>query len=47
MAADSFSPQIGRKAAGSPRLPRKTEQEDKKTPNKQKTDDDPKSVKME
>lgn len=47
MAAGSSSPQTGRKAAGSPRLPRKSEQEDKKTPNKQKPADAPKVVKME
>ncbi|XP_044046983.1 alpha-protein kinase 3 isoform X2 [Siniperca chuatsi] len=39
MASGSSSPQTGRKAAGSPRLPRKTEQEGRKTPTKQKAAD--------
>ncbi|XP_071346092.1 alpha-protein kinase 3 [Trachinotus anak] len=46
MAAGSSSPQTGRKAAGSPRLPRKAEQEGRKTPTKQKTADAPKVDKM-
>ncbi|KAG7222413.1 hypothetical protein INR49_016272 [Caranx melampygus] len=46
MAAGSSSPQTGRKAAGSPRLPRKAEQEGRKTPTKQKEADAPKVVKM-
>uniref|UniRef100_A0A8C2X330 Alpha-type protein kinase domain-containing protein n=1 Tax=Cyclopterus lumpus TaxID=8103 RepID=A0A8C2X330_CYCLU len=45
MAADSSSPQAGRRAAGSPRLPRKTEQEGRNT--KQKDADAPKLVKVE
>uniref|UniRef100_A0A8C9Z2P7 non-specific serine/threonine protein kinase n=1 Tax=Sander lucioperca TaxID=283035 RepID=A0A8C9Z2P7_SANLU len=44
MAAGSSSPQIGRKAAGSPRLPRKTEPEGRKTPTTQKAADAPKDV---
>lgn len=36
MASDSSSPQMGWKAADSPRLLKKTEQEDRKTPNKLK-----------
>uniref|UniRef100_A0A671WH41 Alpha-type protein kinase domain-containing protein n=2 Tax=Sparus aurata TaxID=8175 RepID=A0A671WH41_SPAAU len=47
MAAGSSSPQTGRKAAGSPRLPRKTEPEGRNTPTQQKVADTPKVVKME
>ncbi|XP_068453600.1 alpha-protein kinase 3 [Clinocottus analis] len=47
MAADSSSPQAGRRAAGSPRLPRRTEQEGRNTPTKQKVADAPKLVTME
>nr|XP_046237652.1 uncharacterized protein alpk3b isoform X2 [Scatophagus argus] len=36
MAAGSSNPQTGRKTAGSPRLPRKDEQEGRKTPTRQK-----------
>uniref|UniRef100_A0A4W6FPH5 non-specific serine/threonine protein kinase n=1 Tax=Lates calcarifer TaxID=8187 RepID=A0A4W6FPH5_LATCA len=43
MTAGSSSPQTGRKAAGSPRMPRKAEQEGRKTPTKQKPAD---AVKM-
>ncbi|KAK2854292.1 hypothetical protein Q5P01_006953 [Channa striata] len=43
MAAGSSSPQTGRKAAGSPRLPRKAEQEGRKTPTKQKASEAPKT----
>lgn len=47
MAADS-SPQMGRKASGSPRLPRKIEQEGRKNPDKQNpAADTPKVVKVE
>ncbi|XP_047435678.1 uncharacterized protein LOC125004900 isoform X2 [Mugil cephalus] len=45
MAAGSSSPQTGRKAAGSPRVPRKAEQDGRKTPTKQKGDDVSKGVK--
>ncbi|TKS69873.1 Alpha-protein kinase 3 [Collichthys lucidus] len=38
MASGSSSPQTGRKAAGSPRIPRKTEQDGRKTPTKQKAE---------
>ncbi|KAM4593369.1 alpha-protein kinase 3 [Odontesthes bonariensis] len=41
MAAGSSSPQGGRKAAGSPRLPRKAEQDGSKTPTQQKATDAP------
>ncbi|XP_029281931.1 alpha-protein kinase 3-like [Cottoperca gobio] len=47
MAAGSSSPQTGRKAAGSPRLPRKTEPEGRNTPTKQKAADAPTAVKVE
>ncbi|XP_074467773.1 alpha-protein kinase 3 [Sebastes fasciatus] len=47
MAAGSSSPQTGRKAAVSPRLPRKTEQEGTKTPAKQNAADAAKAVKVE
>ncbi|GLD58260.1 alpha-protein kinase 3 [Lates japonicus] len=43
MTAGSSSPQTGRKAASSPRMPRKAEQEGRKTPTKQKAAD---AVKM-
>uniref|UniRef100_UPI0037E86868 alpha-protein kinase 3 n=1 Tax=Semicossyphus pulcher TaxID=241346 RepID=UPI0037E86868 len=46
-AAGSSSPQTGRKTAGSPRLPRKTEQDGRNTPTVQKDADAPKVVKME
>lgn len=36
MAAGSSSPQMGRKAAGSPRVPRKSDPEDSRTPPKEK-----------
>nr|XP_020445631.1 alpha-protein kinase 3-like [Monopterus albus] len=41
-AAGSSSPQLGRKAAGSPRLPRKAEQDGRKTPTTQNAADAPK-----
>ncbi|XP_076012176.1 alpha-protein kinase 3 [Genypterus blacodes] len=44
MAAGSSSPQAGRKAGSSPRLPRKAEQEGSKSPDKPKADDAPKDV---
>ncbi|KAM3625512.1 uncharacterized protein V6R79_013264 [Siganus canaliculatus] len=47
MAAGSSSPQSVRKAAGSPRLSRKTEQDGRSTPTKPKAADAPKAVKME
>lgn len=47
MAAGSSSPQTGRKAASSPRMPRKTEQEGRMTPTKAKAADPSKTVKME
>ncbi|KAM9860570.1 alpha-protein kinase 3 [Aulostomus maculatus] len=46
MAAGSSSPQTGRKSAGSPRQPRKAEQECRKSPTKQKSPDAPKEVQM-
>ncbi|XP_010771495.1 alpha-protein kinase 3-like [Notothenia coriiceps] len=47
MAGGSNSPQTGRKADGSPRLPRKTEQNGRNTPTKQKAADVPIAVKVE
>ncbi|CAB1448100.1 unnamed protein product [Pleuronectes platessa] len=47
MAAGSSSPQTGRKAAGSPRVPRKTEQDGAKTPTTQKAADVPNIVKTD
>ncbi|KAM9765975.1 alpha-protein kinase 3 isoform 1-T1 [Menidia menidia] len=41
MGTGSSSPQAGRKAAGSPRLPRKAEQVGSKTPTQQRATDDP------
>ncbi|XP_051800818.1 alpha-protein kinase 3 [Acanthochromis polyacanthus] len=46
MAAGSSSPQTGRKAGSSPRMPRKAEQDGRKTPTKPKTVDTPKMGKM-
>ncbi|KAM7014956.1 alpha-protein kinase 3-like [Tautogolabrus adspersus] len=45
--AGSASPQTVRKAAGSPRMPRKTEQEGRNTPTKQNPAEAPKIVQME
>lgn len=47
MAGSSSSPQTGRKAAGSPRLARKTEQEGGMTPTKPKAADATKTAKTE